>query len=944
MSPSLLDRVPRARTALQVLGALALAVFFYLPVNRIVDISLDASNYASYTYFTARGFQYGTEVVPMTGPFGFITYGQTYNGELFWLRTVLELALKGVLAGLIVWFMSAAREHARWLRWGWLVALVVFTNTIEDGPLEWLAVLTGLRLLHPGRPASRRVILWSGILLGLLALTKGTQLSLSCAIVGLVSVAVVVARRDWKSAALLAGSFAGGLLAWWLVAGQNPLHLPAFVRGVLQLTSGYNNAMGIEEPDAIFRRGVLTALLLFVALLWAALRSRRHLGTIAGLALLAGYSFVKWKHGFVRADGHVFIFFQFAAVAAFAWYFWVRVTAPDAFGSRPVRVLGAAAVAAVFVSACLGAGEAAWARFKWQWEQVPIYGAERIRQLSRLPRVPAELDKLLERQRALYSLPQTTARIGNASLDLFGVDHGIVPLNGLHYRPRPMSGGPFNVYTPYLMRLNAAFMGDPARRPEYFLTKLSTIDNRLLAQDDSQTLLALIRDYEPVDLEQGWVLLKGNDRPRPIAPKKFATRSVTLGEKVPVPDAPPGQIVLASFEVVPTWLGRLRSFLYKPSLLFINLEGKNLTDKESRRLVPPMASLPFVMNPALEDTADLLRLYSADPGKQVHDFRLEAMRPQDIARIEVTFHTFPRPERAKTVDIDEMVNFVRFPLANVLPESIKPADARRSLLAHRPVQLLLPPAEMVWKLDGTERELLFDYGFDPHAYEVGTGNGVEFVVELRQPGLPPQPIYRRRFDPTHRPEDRGNFSARVVLPPFKNGTRLALRTDPGEFGDNAWDWPYVTRIQIKRGPYSETQFPGFSRVPDTVDADFTSLLDTDYGRVILLHAPGNLTFNLRGTERRLHLQFGFVPGAYTGEGSTDGAVYLVELARPNQPREVLFQRHLRPRSEGGDQGLQTAEIALPPLGVADRLILRTDPGPDRNNAWDWTILARVTLQ
>ncbi len=41
-----------------------------------------------------------------------------------------------------------------------------------------------------------------------------------------------------------------------------------------------------------------------------------------------------------------------------------------------------------------------------------------------------------------------------------------------------------------------------------------------------------------------------------------------------------------------------------------------------------------------------------------------------------------------------------------------------------------------------------------------------------------------------------------------------LRADPGEYGDNAWDWSYITRLQIKRGPFSAQQFSVFNRVPE----------------------------------------------------------------------------------------------------------------------------------
>ena len=65
------------------LFAVALAIYFFVPVSAVLDTSLDASNYASYTRFAAERLQFGTEVVPMAGPFGFVFYGWVYNGDLY---------------------------------------------------------------------------------------------------------------------------------------------------------------------------------------------------------------------------------------------------------------------------------------------------------------------------------------------------------------------------------------------------------------------------------------------------------------------------------------------------------------------------------------------------------------------------------------------------------------------------------------------------------------------------------------------------------------------------------------------------------------------------------------------------------------------------------------------------------------------------------------------
>ncbi len=60
----------------------------------------------------------------------------------------------------------------------------------------------------------------------------------------------------------------------------------------------------------------------------------------------------------------------------------------------------------------------------------------------------ARLDKKLAETRDIQVMALTKQTAGNRPIDLFGVQHGIIPLNNLNYRPRPMGGGAFNATTP----------------------------------------------------------------------------------------------------------------------------------------------------------------------------------------------------------------------------------------------------------------------------------------------------------------------------------------------------------------------------------------------------------------------------------------------------------------------------------------------------------------
>jgi hypothetical protein len=106
---SAFSRVPGQGHGLAVVvGAILIGFWFFAPIRQTADPTLDTSNYASFAYFTASGFQFGSDVLHVGGPYGFVHYGFVYGGHLFWERFALELLTKLVLGLLVVWLCDAA--------------------------------------------------------------------------------------------------------------------------------------------------------------------------------------------------------------------------------------------------------------------------------------------------------------------------------------------------------------------------------------------------------------------------------------------------------------------------------------------------------------------------------------------------------------------------------------------------------------------------------------------------------------------------------------------------------------------------------------------------------------------------------------------------------------------------------------------------------------------
>jgi hypothetical protein len=928
-----------------VLGAILIALYYFTPAQEVTNTTLDYSNYASYAYFTARGFQYGPQVVPMVGPLGFVMYGFVYGGNLFWDRLYLDLVIKLGLAALLLWFFCRSRRGIS--RWLWLAVVLAVTPLINDAAYDFGILFGGLFLLVnlQGTRRQQAADLAVAAFLALLAMLKGTQLTLSLLALGLLAASV----RDFRRLAWIAGAFIASFLLFWTLAGQSLTNIPGFLLGIKELSVGYNDAMSLQESFGTTVVGVSVLLLLALVIVgsWFVRRDQCRVGF--ALLLLGSFTFIIWKHGFVRADGHVFIFFRYACVIAMTALLLLGFDdrARPTWTRRELyvrRAIQGAAVLAV-LGGLYGSGQQPIVQLKRELSQLPRLVPAHVEHLLAVRARKKLLDQQLGLQRLRFSLPRVAEIVGPGSIDFFGLGHGVLPLNRLNFQPRPMSGGSFSVYTPYLQTLNEQYLLNPRTRPRYLLLNLETIDDRFLAQDDSRSLVALIEGYEPVDVEQDMLLLRARPGVAPTAPRPLGERAFVFGENVPVPAAPPGEIVLASFELPLNPAGWARSFFYKPPVLHLQLDGDGLHQPANRRIIASMVRLPVVLSPALEETPDLLALYSENPGKTVRGFRIDAVSPGFYAgnRLRVRFSAVPRPPALSATGLEKLAGRLRYPAADTLPLLVEPATKPlRSFGAF--LQLLHSPGRIVFPLQGDEREVYFDYGLEPAAYEEGRTNGVEFGIDLCQPGRAPQIVFRRLLRPCTVPEDRGTHTERVVLLPFVPGSTLTLLTGPGPDNDGAWDWAYYSKIRFRHGPFIAEQFPGFRILPVRIDAIYSGALDHEGGQIFMLNAPGALEFALAGTEHTLRFEGGLLPGAYTGEGHSDGAEFIVELRRPDGSIEPVYRRLLNPLDLPADRGVQHFTVPLPAHASGAVMILRTGVGPAGNDAWDWTYLRRLDIE
>jgi hypothetical protein len=313
------------------------------------------------------------------------------------------------------------------------------------------------------------------------------------------------------------------------------------------------------------------------------------------------------------------------------------------------------------------------------------------------------------------------------------------------------------------------------------------------------------------------------------------------------------------------------------------------------------------------------------------------------ANAKVTFYRESRPAPLSTEAAQRLRDQLAYPFANRAPLKITSPNASLAWFDGRQVQELEPDGAIAFALRGDERELLFDFGILPEAYERGTTDGIEIIVELRSPSAAPEILWRRSCSPRTVATERGRQKSRVLLPFISAGDQVVIRTSPGPSGEAAWDWAWLDSMRFVSGPYRLDQFPGFSLAPVEIGGTTPRVIAHEGHNVLLLNSPGYLVFALAGREHRLLFSVGLMPGSYT-TGETDGVAFVVEIEVPGSSSQKLFARYLQPRARPEDRGTLTFDVSLPELPAGSRLTLRADPGPGGNGAWDWSYVTDVRFE
>lgn len=584
---------------------LAYICSFFLSGRSVPLPTLDQSYQAVLEYARTQNFQFGKDIVFTFGPLGFLNT-EVSQGLFPIQRILFALAWSGIVA----WSVTGlAIQMPGLIRFTFLVWFLIYSNI---GGLEqhaFLVMIYGCMILMGDvqkRKSSAAIFL---AVFAFLALIK-FNFFLAAMVSVILCILIHVGKRNFITSLAIPSFYGLVVLFSWVATGQKLENLFPWMRGSFAFVEGYVDAMTIF-PKASVLAFCAIAGAMFIFLLWVVIRSARlTLNSVGILAVTTVYVFFSWKHGFVRADGHVmgYIFFLPMAFA---------ILLSENFQKGMGRKLQLY-LAALFMSVIILCNWAADAQEPGIMLTKLIDWPRYMRANSGLilSSITGNWENCFEVLQVNHSgkrspdLPNTRSIVGMAPVDVMNYMQWAALANNLNYHPRPVIQG-YAAYTLFLQDLNLSFYRSE-KRPQYLLFNMETIDGRFPALDYATLLPHILINYKPVAKEGEFLVLRSSRGiPIDVGPVLIHEQTITFGESLDVSKYN-DSLYIMQVDVKSTLFGKLIKFMFQTPEVTLNTITKG--KKAGYRFIPAMAERGIIVSPLLLTNTDVMNYYDRATG------------------------------------------------------------------------------------------------------------------------------------------------------------------------------------------------------------------------------------------------------------------------------------------------------------------------------------------
>lgn len=776
-----------------VVSALLLTVLLS-PVPRLpLGTNDDSSWSAVLGYAHEMGLQFGSDVVFTYGPLGFL------------LTPYYSVAAPGMNLGaeVIVTFVAvlglsllALRLHPVWRGVALVVLMLTGANTEPRMELILNLALLAWGVLCLAETAGLLPLVVLAALAVFGGLGKGTLLFTGTICVIAVTADLFLRGRRLAGVGLLVG-FVLCWVAGWLALGQQISNMGRFITNTLEVVRGYSAGMGLEQLPLFVWLGLSIALLGIPAIALGSFAvNRPEQGSKAlwraclQCVWFLAWSFLMWKQGFVRVGrDHIALFISFMPIMLLSLAAF-RLNVDFANYIRG-SLVGLVCLLSLFMLVALFAGDVRACLYR-----PCLVFAHNTKALFTPGAYQREMRGLQDAERDAMQLPKVRQRIGHGSVDVFGFRQAYAVFNDLNFRPRPVFQS-YAAYSADLMRRNEAFYHS-TNAPQFTLFRLEALDEHFPPLEDGFLLRDLLFNYEPVDAEGPFLLLKRKGA-APVVLQYVREGAVRPGELVDLRDQAAADIWL-QLELEPTFLGRVRDFFYRPPPVELGVWCQGSPNLRRARFPAPASMLAagFLASPLLLESDDVLDLYTGTSITRPVAFSIELPAGAESCwQANVHFRIYRIINQLGRCVSPQLGRLLKFPGFEVAPSHILAPTNAILQVSGQPVLFVPPNGEIHFDVPTYAKLVRGAFGFAPGAYSFGgLTQGAQFRIEEEASDGKRQLLYSQTLTPRNNPDDRGMKPFSVPCP-GEGARRLILRALPVSGNSPPWDLTCWARIAFE---------------------------------------------------------------------------------------------------------------------------------------------------
>lgn len=760
---------------------------------------LDPSWTTVLSWASTHGQRFGADIVFTYGPLGFLIPRTSYLPDAY----PVYLLGNALLALIVAWPLAALSLYLPY-RWQatLLVLCTIWAPWIASDP-SWMIYFAASAVLLGIAPTKGGIKMTHVILLGLgtsfVALVKFSMFPLALIWMVMMTASLLFMRQVSRALALPTSQIVG-LVLFWTLSGQSLGDLADFIGTAFEVARGYSGAMAIYPPSRISAIGILLMLLTggwLIAQMW---HLYRKVSVICTLAVLGLTLFLAWKAGFTRGDAHTNM--TMPVISFVSLLGLVTVTNSD---GRWARASTKANVIRLGITVLLALVAIRPSVNLSPWVDTANRTISNTGELSNYDALTMRKLGEWNAARKIHAMPETLKYVGNQPVDLISYSQGVLFLNDLNYKPRPIFQS-YSAYTPQLLRMNELNLHS-ANAPVWTLLQLATIDNRYPTLDDGLLLTQILSSHELVLEERGYLLMK---RPATLdsIPEPVADKEGQMGTWIDVPSTTKGQLITAILDIELGVKGKLHQLLLRGSNANIEVETTAGT-VEKYRVVTEMTKTPFILSPLPRTNHDIVEVLSGDVRKRrIKRFRLVPERALDKWLIKAGFRyglaTIPHkvlpPTRKEEFSGTRSAGFTQAP--SFMSDGIELMKERDMLImaAHAPSIIKFDVPAGHYSIKG-QFGIRMDALSQPICLSSET-DGIEMDVLLTVQGDEDNKrlLFKRAINPFKVGNDRGPIPFLIESLNLSKPGQLEIHINAGPNGskNTACDWGYVRGIDISQ--------------------------------------------------------------------------------------------------------------------------------------------------